>query len=224
MIKFENCQTYGWEQALRAIRNMVDCTDDGDSVFCKRTDCAKCELVDDCEKNELDFDIGNEDFDLMMSLAADNSICNDYREMITVYVDITAPQYWWQDFVRYKIAGNIAMVDCNIVASVLKKRLEREDFSIEYLYDFNEPYWMMQMDSVISLLNAACEKYLDTDDIKYLQQISQLLPSSYNEKRVVSINYKTLAKIYKERRDYNSWSEFCKWIRGLPYSSIIIVS
>ena len=141
-----------------------------------------------------------------------------FLRMIPIYVDITAPMYWWSEYDTYKV-GTVAN-SCSKMHKIHAKRFEQEDFSIEYL----DSYWKGCINSVISLLNVAREKYLETKDKKYWWQMIQLLPASYNQKRTVSLNYQVLKNIYFARKDHklDEWHTFCDWIKTLPYAKELI--
>ena len=142
--------------------------------------------------------------------------------MITVYLDITAPLYWWKEFDTYKV-GTVAN-SCSTMHKIHAKRFEREDFSIEHLDNCDEQHWMVCMDNIISAMNVARDKYLETKDKKYWWQMIQLLPSSYNQKRTVMLNYEVLANIYKSRYNHrlDEWRELCKWVETLPHAKGLI--
>ena len=227
MIKIENIEVTGWEAAIRGMRNPMNSWDKSDSVFVENG-----ERHDICGKNltpanispedcETYYRIGDRDEYLMMKLAENGTVHAKYRRMIVVYMDITAPLYWWKEFDTYKV-GTVAN-SCSTMHKIHEKRFEREDFSIEHIENCNEHHWMVCMDNVISSLNVARDKYLKTKDKKYWWQMIQILPSSYEQKRTVMINYEVLANIYHNRKDHklDEWREFCECIRDLPYGNII---
>lgn len=217
MIKFENTEVVGWESAIRGMRNPMNSWEKSDSVKCYAN--ADCPGI--CSDNMSGMHIGSNDLDLMTRLRNAGTDHRKFMRMITVYVDITAPLYWWKEFDTYKV-GTVAN-SCSTMHKIAYKRFEREDFSIEHLENCDEQHWMVCMDNVISSLNVAREKYLETKDKKYWWQMIQLLPSSYNQKRTVMLNYEVLANIYKSRKNHklDEWIDFCKWIENLPYSELI---
>lgn len=223
MIKLENYEVMGWEHAIRGMRNPMNSWEKSDSGFscCGDETCKNCSSNFHCTHQGTTYNIGPNDHELMMKLANGGSVHAKYRRMITVYVDITAPLYWWKEFDTYKV-GTVAN-SCSTMHKIHSKRFEREDFSIEYLTNHLEKHWMVCMDNIISSLNVARERYLETKDKKYWWQMIQLLPSSYNQKRTVMLNYEVLANIYKSRCNHklDEWREFCKWIKSLPYSNLI---
>ena len=227
MIKIENTEVVGWEAAIRGMRNPMNSWEKSDSgigcnVYGQRMHCRDCKIADipSCMHNRT-LSIGPNDYELMMKLAKGGSVHAKYRRMITVYVDITAPLFWWKEFDTYKV-GTVAN-SCSTMHKIHSKRFEREDFSIEHIENCDEQHWMVCIDNVISALNVAREKYIETKDKKYWWQMIQLLPSSYNQRRTVMLNYEVLANIYKSRKNHklDCWRDFCAWIEGLPYSELI---
>lgn len=236
MIKLENYEVMGWEHAIRGMRNPMNSWDKSDSLFCKRTDCYDCEVKADCGCDRLDFDIGPNDHDLMLKLAKNGSVHAKYRRMITVYVDITAPLYWWKEFDTYKV-GTVAN-SCSTMHKIAEKEFTMEDFSCEHLSGDGTKLFFKTVDT----LNLYRQLYLNTNtDVqrngtRFSEEVCekikkdlwwamiQLLPSSYNQKRTVMLNYEVLADIYQHRREHklDEWREFCEWIDGLPYAEIIM--
>lgn len=226
MIKFENTEVVGWESAIRGMRNPMNSWKKSDSGFgCgndKENFCEKCSSSFHCTSRTTTYNIGPNDLNLMTRLRNAGTDHRKFMRMITVYVDITAPLYWWKEFDTYKV-GTVAN-SCSTMHKIADKRFEREDFSVEHLENCDEQHWMVCMDNVISSLNVAREKYLETKDKKYWWQMIQLLPSSYNQKRTVMLNYEVLANIYKSRKNHklDEWSVgFIDWIKSLPYSELI---
>ena len=218
MIKFENVEVMGWEAAIRGMRNPMNSWKKSDSFFCKKGDCINCEVNDDCGAKQLDFDIGPNDYDLMIKLRNAGADHRKFMRMITVYVDVTAPLYWWKEFDTYKV-GTVAN-SCSTMHKIADKEFELDDFSCEHLLQSSPT----QLELYSALACApTCEKYLETKDKKYWWQIIQLLPSSYNQRRTVMLNYEVLANIYKSRKNHklDEWCIFCDWIKKLPYSEII---
>lgn len=230
MLTIDKTETYGWEAAIRGMRNPMNSWDKSDSEHI----CESCE--DPWGGTGYIFDtnmvnIGPNDLDLMKRLRNAGTDHRKYLRMITVYCDITAPLYWWKEFDTYKV-GTVAN-SCSTMHKIQAKKFEREDFSVEHLsntlddpiagVDMGDRHFMVMMDNVISCLNVARDRYNETKDKKYWWQMIQLLPSSYNQKRTVMLNYEVLANIYKSRKDHklDEWHTFCDWIETLPYSSLI---
>ena len=227
MIKIENSEVVGWEHAIRGMRNPKNSWDRTDSFMCREVEEGECPdgctFKDNCPiyGDEEFFVVGPNDRKLMMQLAAGGPVHAKYRRMIAVYVDITAPLYWWKEFDTYKV-GTVAN-SCSTMHKIHDKRFEREDFSIEHLENLEEQHWMVCMDNVIASLNVARERFLETKDKKYWWQMIQLLPSSYNQKRTIMLNYEVLVGMYRDRKNHklDCWHTFCEWIESLPYSELI---
>ena len=247
MIKLENYEVVGWEHAIRGMRNPMNSWEKSDSFFGESKEDvyeAGCYIksCDDCAHKDQDTclpeytnwgvpAIGPNNRDLMMRLANGGPVHAKYRRMITVYVDITAPLYWWKEFDTYKV-GTVAN-SCSTMHKIHEKEFTLEDFSCEYLdmletkrlhddvvtnFNYVEP-----LNMILTALNCARKMYLETKDKLYWWQMIQLLPSSYNQKRTVMLNYEVLAGIYKWRKNHklDEWVDFCKFIESLPYSEII---
>lgn len=234
MIKIENCEVLGWEHTIRGMRNPMNSWDKSDSVFLTNDgdwytisgDSGPFNGVDEFTTDGDQVYIGPNDLDLMLRLAKAGSVDGKFRRMIAVYVDITAPLYWWKEFDTYKV-GTVAN-SCSTMHKIHAKKFTLEDFSHEHLIA-NEPipgrvYSPKQMmEATVDNLNTLRKLYLETTDKKYWWQMIQLLPSSYNQKRTVMLNYEVLANIYQHRRNHklDEWREVCRWIEGLPYSEVI---
>lgn len=222
MIKFENTEVLGWESAIRGMRNPMNSWEKSDSGWSPDWPRDNYIFVDEDTDCYYELAIGPNDQKLMTALRNAGTDHRKFMRMITVYVDITAPLYWWKEFDTYKV-GTVAN-SCSTMHKIADKRFEREDFSVEHLENCDEQHWMVCIDNVISSLNVAREKYLETKDKKYWWQMIQLLPSSYNQKRTVMLNYEVLANIYKSRKNHklDEWSVgFIDWIKVLPYSELI---
>jgi len=222
MIKIEETETYGWEAAIRGMRNPMNSWDKSDSGICyKEVACHSCnENRNNCAYNlEHDgFVIGDNDLDLMHRLCAAGSDHRKFMRMIAVSCDITAPLYWWKEFDTYKV-GTVAN-SCSTMHKIHDKEFTIEDFSHEHL---QEPMLEI-LKHTIHGLNDSREAYLNSKDKLMWWQMIQLLPSSYNQKRTVMLNYEVLSNIYKSRKNHklDEWHDFCDWIKTLPYSELII--
>lgn len=207
MIKIENTETVGWKAAIRGMRNPMNSWSRSDSYQSDFTNNGKNGFV-----------IGNNDYKLMMQLAKGGSVHAKYRRMITVYVDVTAPLYWWKEYDTYKV-GTVAN-SCSTMHTIHKKEFTLNDFSYEHLVGIS----LNNLQEIIAVLNHFRKLYIETNDKKYWWQIIQLLPSSYNQKRTLMLNYEVLTNIYHSRKTHklDEWREFCEWIEKLPYSEIII--
>lgn len=202
MICIENVETYGWEAAIRGMRNPLNSWDKSDSRLQEKS-------------NRLE--VGVNDFDLMKRLAANGAVHAKYRRMITVTCDIVAPLYWWSEYDTYKV-GTVAN-SCSTMHKIHAKKFERSDFSTEHLIHRMKEV----LDVTIANLNACRGNFLETKDKTWWWQMIQLLPSSYNQRRTVQMNYEVLANIYRWRKDHklDEWRELCKWIESLPYAEVI---
>ena len=226
MLKIENAEVVGWEAAIRGMRNPMNSWEKSDSAYCHRDlarDCTTCVhhfATDYSACTAGGFDIGPKDFDLMTRLRNSGTDHRKFMRMITVYLDITAPLYWWKEFDTYKV-GTVAN-SCSTMHKIADKEFTLEDFSYEHL----ENSWLAHLKETIRLLNEARDAYhwCNTDAKKeWWWQMIQLLPSSYNQRRTVMLNYEVLANIYKSRRNHklDEWHTFCDWIENLPYSELI---
>ena len=211
MIKIENTEVIGWEHAIRGCRNPLESWDKSDSFW-------QCVDYDSLNENDIyEYTIGPNDLGLMKRLCKAGTDHRKFMRMIVVYADITAPLYWWKEFSTYKV-GTVAN-SCSTMHTIHKKEFTLEDFSCEHLMDES----IALLKDIVKDLNECRKWYLDTKDKNYWWQMIQLLPSSYNQKRTVMLNYEVLANMYKSRKDHklDEWHEFCDWIRGLPYSELI---
>ena len=227
MLKVENVEVLGWEHAIRGMRNPKNSWAKSDSG----PECpyGKEKCCGECQQN---FCIGPNDKQLMMALRNAGTDHRKFMRMITVYLDITAPLYWWKEFDTYKV-GTVAN-SCSTMHKIAEKEFTLENFSCEHLLS----YWgeekvnptiiypctpMQHLNQTIACLNVCRKKYLETKDKKYWWQMIQLLPSSYNQKRTVMLNYEVLANIYKSRRHHklDEWHTLCDRIESLPYFALI---
>ena len=249
MLKIENAEVIGWDHAIRGMRNPMNSWEKSDShiVDCDG-ECSSCDayelVLDDYCTLPLgeNIVIGPNDQKLMTQLAKAGTDHRKFMRMITVYLDITAPLYWWKEFDTYKV-GTVAN-SCSTMHKITAKEFTLEDFSCEHLYheDYNRDLitsaivdedersmhavWATPLDILkftIEMLNSYRAHYLTTLDKDDWWQMIQLLPSSYNQKRTVMLNYEVLANIYKSRRNHklDEWHTLCDWIEMLPYSELI---
>lgn len=218
MIKIENVVTPSveqWKAIIRGMRNPLNSWDKSDSYS------THIEDVDTMETADFEFFIGENDLSLMKKLRNAGKDHRKFMRMITVYVDVTAPLYWWKEFDTYKV-GTVAN-SCSTMHKVHAKEFTLDDFSHEHM-DCDSENWLL---GCIDLLNE-CRTYYNghtKPEYKkhYWWQMIQLLPSSYNQKRTVMLNYEVLANMYRSRKNHklDEWVEFCKWIEELPYSELI---
>lgn len=240
MIKLEHTEVFGWEAAIRGMRSPMNSWDKSDSSFCSSiTNCPKHTEVCACGN----YCVGENDLKLMKSLSKAGSDHGKFLRMINVTVDITAPLYWWKEFDTYKV-GTVAN-SCSTMHKIHAKEFTLDDFSHEHLIDENDETltWgetipLVTLDIIIHALNRYRNKYLETktkpmkDEAKraplmkkYWWQMIQLLPTSYNQKRTVQLNYQVLKSMYYARKNHklDEWREFCKWAETLPYFKEICV-
>lgn len=213
MIKVENVKVYGWEAAIRGMRNPMNSWDKSD------TDWSYMFTF-----NQLL--IGKNDLALMKKLAAAGSDHRKFMRMINVTCDITAPMYWWKEFDTYKV-GTVRN-SCSTMHKITDKEFELDDFSHEHLEPTTFDGTLHSgcksiLKCVIDILNGMRIRYLTTKNKYYWWQIIQLLPSSYNQRATVQLNYEVLANMYHARKNHklDEWRDFCKWIETLPYSELI---
>ena len=203
MLKIDNIDVSGWEAAIRGMRNPMNSWDKSDS----------CDLHD---YNPL---LGENDLKLMKSLSKAGSDHAKFLRMINVTVDITAPLYWWKEFDTYKV-GTVAN-SCSTMHKIHAKEFTLDDFSHEHLIGESEE----ALKAMIDQLNFARIAYLETNDKRYWWELIQLLPSSYNQKRTVQLNYQVLKSMYFARKDHklDCWHTLCDWMLTLPYFRDICV-
>ena len=229
-IKFEDVvlpSAEQWRAIIIGARNPMNSWDKSDIHYCNLYD--GCEKTRECDSCQSCYEIGSNDLDLMKRLRNAGTDHRKFMRMIPVIATITAPLYWWKEFDTYKI-GTVAN-SCSTMHKIAAKEFTLEDFSCEhlerlpgYIDKYDSPYnYPSVMDHVITALNEARKMYLETKDKNYWWQMIQLLPSSYNQRRTVMLNYEVLANIYKSRRGHklDEWNQRCDWIEELPYSELI---
>lgn len=218
MLKIENAEVVGWEHAIRGMRNPLNSWEKSDSGYCENyiTQEANCGFCDD--KCTQGFYIGENDLSLMTRLRNAGTDHRKFMRMLTVYVDITAPLYWWKEFDTYKV-GTVAN-SCSTMHKIHAKEFTLDDFSHEHLM----PGALSVLEEVVGFLNFSRRWYQDNKHKDWWWNMIQLLPASYNQKRTVMLNYEVLANIYKSRKDHklDEWHTLCDWIKGLPYSELIV--
>lgn len=265
MIKLENFEVVGWDAAIRGMRNPMNSWDKSDTDWFYVSDDNKEDTTNYIEQDSSEPHlyklIGHNDLDLMMRLRNAGTDHRKFMRMIVVYVDITAPLYWWKEFDTYKV-GTVAN-SCSTMHKIADKEFTINDFSHEQLFgpDDMRPYDERRdpaedkalaainvdgdvyyftpnryMEMICHILNHYRNKYLETKNNQLMEetdkeklmkeywwQMIQLLPSSYNQKRTVMLNYEVLANMYSSRKNHklDEWVEVCKWIETLPYSEII---
>ena len=225
MIKFEHTEVMGWEHAIRGMRNPLESWEKSDSDW--DYDCFEYDFAEYRTKDE--FEVGPNDLSLMMKLRNAGTDHRKFMRMIVVYVDITAPLYWWKEFDTYKV-GTVAN-SCSTMHTIHKKEFTLDDFSHEHLDIRSIDILKDTIEALNDYRNLYVNYNADDFEVKgcppkktFWWQLIQLLPSSYNQKRTVMLNYEVLANIYKSRKDHklDEWHEFCCWIEHLPYSELIM--
>ena len=200
MIKIENIDVYGFGTAIRGARNPMNSWDRMDSGY-----------------NNGEFEIGENDYKLLKNLTIAGPEHRKWNRMVTVTMDITAPLYWWKEYDTYKV-GTVAN-SCSTMHKIQAKEFALDDFSNEHLVKGYEGALKVTMNA----LNEARKRFNETKDKVYWWQMIQLLPTSYNQKRTVHLNYEVLGTIYHQRRHHklDEWHVFCDTIKTLPYSEFI---
>ena len=229
MLKIENIDIVGWETAIRGMRNPMNSWAKSDTFFfCpSQGDIRK---IGEGPNLELMSEIGPNDAGLMMKLRNCGTDHRKFMRMITVYMDITAPLYWWKEYDTYKV-GTVAN-SCSTMHKIASKEFTFDDFSHEKLIssvcmEIQEQHIrispMQALGTTIECLNSYRDLYLKTKDKKYWWQMIQLLPSSYNQRRTVMLNYEVLANMYKSRNNHklDEWRTFCEYVKTFPYSELI---
>ncbi len=208
MIKITNAEVFGWDAAIRGMRNPMNSWDRSDSFVCEGKDAC----VGDCYSC-----IGNADHALMKKLVKAGSDHAKFMRMINVTMDATAPLYWWKEFDTYKV-GTVAN-SCSTMHKIADKEFTLEDFSHEHLMQGG----LECIKNLCKDLNMCREQYLAKHDKEWWWQMIQLLPSSYNQKRTVQLNYAVLRNMYHARRNHklDEWRDFCSWVETLPYAELI---
>ena len=239
MLKIENAEVLGWEHAIRGMRNPMNSWEKSDSGWCPNgTEYGYC-YADHrkyCPRRTTDapaFCIGPNDQKLMMNLRNAGTDHRKFMRMIVVYVDILAPLYWWKEMDTYRVG--VEKNSCSTMHKIAAKEFTLEDFSCEHLITRETPLYegggdapeppnaVWLMNRTIQTLNQYRDLYLRIKDKKYWWQMIQLLPSSYNQRRTVQMNYEVLANIYKSRKGHrlDEWKTMLDWIESLPYSNLI---
>ena len=227
MIKIENVEVNGWKAAIRGMRNPMNSWGQSDSSENVLTD---------------DYDVGEKDRDLMVRLVKAGTDHSKFMRMITVTVDLTAPMYWWKEFDTYKV-GTVRN-SCSTMHKVHAKEFTKDDFSCEHLMnasskysaktelvdvDGNETGILVTPESLLNItigcLNNYRKMFIETKDKAWWWQIIQLLPSSYNQRATVQLNYGVLRNMYHARRNHklDEWHDFCEWVNTLPLAKELII-
>ena len=244
MIKVENIDVWGFEHAIRGMRNPMNSWSKSDTKFIFVGDGyrepigrevrdydkipAHFRTITTYEEYPIHTIIGEKDLDLMRRLYKAGTEHRKYLRQIFVSMDITAPLYWWKEFDTYKFVvpdpGHIDVNSCSTMHKIHAKEFEMDDFSCEHLINFHGEGEFSTFSVILDDLNWSRKKYLETKDKKYWWQMIQLLPTSYNQKRTVTMNYENIATIIKQRSGHklDEWNHFIGKLRDLPYVEAII--
>lgn len=230
MIKIENTDVYGFEAAIRGMRNPMNSWDKSDSGYCegRSARCDNCPIEPDeyapcynalVNKGKL-YVVGQKDFALMKQLVRAGSDHSKFMRMITVTCDITAPMYWWKEMDTYKV-GTVRN-SCSTMHKIHAKEFELSDFSYEHLSDSS----LAIFEKLVDELNFWRNEYdhgVNKGDKYFWWQMIQLMPSSYNQRATWQANYAVLRNIYHARKNHklDEWHEFCYWVESLPNSELI---
>lgn len=222
MIRIENVDVVGWKHAIRGMRNPMNSWDKSDSAYgCPDIHGAKCSYCNDigeecCNYNH-NYYIGENDLDLMKRLVNAGSDHRKFMRMIVVYADIVAPLYWWKEFDTYKV-GTVRN-SCSTMHKIHSKEFTIEDFSTDRMR-ISAKEWLID---TIDNLNQYRHWFIEDNDKDDWWQLIQMLPSSYNQRSTVMLNYEVLANMYHSRKNHklDEWRAFCKWVETLPYSELI---
>lgn len=220
MIKIENVEVWGFEHAIRGMRNPMNSWDKSDSYICDAEHCGSCKQnpeIRDCSQPD-GVIVGSNDLDLMRRLYKAGTEHRKYLRQIFVSMDITAPLYWWKEFDTYKV-GTVAN-SCSTMHKIASKPIELADFSHD---EFDIADEGISMNDCFINVVADCEMlrkyYLETKDKKYWRGLIQLLPTSYNQKRTITMNYETVMTIINQRTGHklDEWNDFVRELNRLPY-------
>lgn len=218
MIKIENVYIFGWGAAIRGMRNPMNSWDKSDSFLCN-VECGECPEKGNHYQghNYLDYVVGDNDLTLMKKLVKAGSDHAKFMRMINVTMDVTAPLYWWSEYDTYKV-GTVAN-SCSKMHKLVSKEFTLDDFSHEHLMHGG----LECIKNLCKDLNMCREQYLAKHDKEWWWQMIQLLPSSYNQRRTIQLNYAVLRNMYHARRNHklDEWRTFCKWVETLPYHELI---
>lgn len=234
MIEITNTEVVGWEHAIRGMRNPMNSWDKSDSYYCIRDSMCNddCKFLIDGQCTDVSENdclvIGKNDFDLMNRLVEAGSDHSKFLRMIVIYADIVAPLYWWKEFDTYKV-GTVRN-SCSTMHKIQAKEFTNDDFSVDKLDDESKD---LMIGHIIPSLNEARDIYnngyvhkhyrIEPNDKYYWWQMIQLLPSSYNQRSTVMLNYQVIKNMYHSRKNHklDEWKDFCSWIESLPYSELI---
>ena len=222
MIKIENTEVFGWEAAIRGMRNPMNSWDKSDSSYCYvKQNCEGCANLECLKRDDMyggnAYSIGKNDFELMKKLVKSGTDHSKFMRMINITFDIIAPLYWWKEFDTYKVSS--VRNSCSTMHKIAEKEFTLDDFSHEQLNLDS----MKMLKKTVEILNFYRNEFIETKSKNTWWQMIQLLPSSYNQRATVQLNYAVLRNMYHARKNHklDEWKSFCKWIESLPYSELI---
>lgn len=218
MIKISNTKTFNFEGAIRGMRNPMNSWDNSDSEY----------IYENIRDSTGFFKIGEKDLVLAKKLINAGSDHRKFIRQMFISVDIEAPLYWWKEFDTYKV-GTVAN-SCSTMHKIHDKEFELNDFSCEHLmrdsesWNIEEEYAegespLAVLEYIMVVLNFYRNKFIETKNKRYWWQMIQLLPSSYNQLRTVTLNYENVLNMYTARKNHklDEWHTFCDWVETLPY-------
>ena len=216
MLKIENTEVFGWDAAIRGMRNPLNSWAKMDSQYCGGKKLEECEKYETCD---MIYCVGDNDLSLMKRLSAAGNDHAKFLRMINVTCDIEAPLYWWKEFDTYKV-GTVAN-SCSTMHKIHAMEFTLDDFSHEHL----DGLYLKCLEHTIVMLNDARAEYLESKDKNDWWKMIQLLPTSYNQRRTVQLNYAVLKNMYFSRRNHklDEWHTFCDWALALPYFKEVCV-
>lgn len=214
MIKVEKIAVWGFEHAVRGMRNPMDSWNKSDSGYgCGVGLCDDCNIAVKCDSSYCDYVLGVHDIDLMQRLYKSGTEHRKYLRQIDVSMDIVAPLYWWKEFDTYKIG--VTSNSCSTMHKIDSEPLGMADFSREHLFAASED----ALHDIIVIINKYRGEYVKTGDKRYWWQMIQLLPSSYNQRRTIQMNYENVMNIINQREHHklDEWRSFVEKLKKLPY-------
>lgn len=227
MIKIEKTEIFGWEAAIRGLRNPMESWEKSDSNYCPFDDCSdimnKTDPVRPCKDSSFGFCIGENDFQLMKNLSAAGNDHAKYLRMINVTCDITAPQFWWPEADTYKV-GTVRN-SCSKMHKIHVHPFKYEDFSHDGIEEVSKEFQAVKdfFLGYLSILEQLRTRFNSTQNKKYWRALIEMLPEGYNMKATLQLNYQVLKTMYHARKNHklDEWRGFCKWIETLPYKELI---
>jgi hypothetical protein len=234
LIKLEKTYVFGWEAAIRGMRNPMNSWDQSDSGYCVQMPCSECAMNENKEvdldgvavscicPDNIDYVIGDNDLKLMKSLSKAGNDHAKFLRMINVTFDVTCHHAWWAEFDTYKVST--VRNSCSKMHKIHVKEFVKDDFSTEGIDSLNIDYVTDTFERVVDTLEYLRNKFNETHDKRYWRAIIEILPMGYNIKATIQLNYQVLKSMYFARKNHklDEWREFCKWCETLPYFKELI--